>query len=434
MSRMTWTPPPPKEPHGATSSPVPRAGPARPAGATARSPRRERGPRPGARFTRAGARTVVGFAVAAVLLLVVAPAALSDFRLNLLAKFLCLAMVAVGIGLAWGRGGMLTLGQGVYFGLGGYLMAMHLKLTDAGPGGVPDFMLLYGDGTVPGWWEPLRSPAVTVVLVVLVPVALATLLGLAVFTRRVRGAYFAILSQALAAAFAILLIGQQKVTGGTNGLNGFRSFFGYDLADPVNKRLLFTIAAVTLLVMVAVVRVLMVSRFGELLVAVRDGENRVRFLGYDPARVKVVAYAIAAAFAGIGGALFVPIVGIISPADVGVVPSIGFLVGVAIGGRATLLGPVLGSIAVAWAQTSLSESFPSAWTYAQGALFILVIAFLPGGLASLGRLRAPWRRGGADPAVTGDGASGRHTADVGGAGPGGDADAPTRVPAAGRTS
>ncbi|WNB86587.1 urea ABC transporter permease subunit UrtC [Cellulomonas sp. ATA003] len=284
-------------------------------------------------------------------------------------------------------------------------------------------MLLYGDGTVPGWWEPLRSPVVTLVLVVLVPVALATLLGLAVFTRRVRGAYFAILSQALAAAFAILLVGQQKVTGGTNGLNGFRSFFGYDLADPVNKRMLYVIAAVTLLVMVAVVRQLMVSRFGELLVAVRDGENRVRFLGYDPARVKVVAYAIAAAFAGIGGALFVPIVGIISPADVGVVPSIAFLVGVAIGGRATLLGPVLGSIAVAWAQTSLSEQFPSAWTYAQGALFILVIAFLPGGFASLAGLRAAVRRRrtgpatdpATDPARADDGASGRTTtADVDG--------------------
>ncbi|GEA88181.1 urea ABC transporter permease subunit UrtC [Cellulomonas cellasea] len=341
-------------------------------------------------------RTLAGFAVAAVALFGVAPALLSDFRLGLLAKFCCLAMVAVGIGLAWGRGGMLTLGQGVYFGLGGYLMAMHLKLADAGPGGVPDFMLLYGDGTVPGWWEPLRSPVVTVVAIVLVPVALASALGFAVFTRRVRGAYFAILSQALAAAFAILLVGQQKVTGGTNGLNGFRSFFGYDLADPVNKEMLYLIAAGTLLAMVAIVRLLMRSRFGELLVAVRDQENRVRFLGYDPAAVKVVAYAVAAAFAGIGGALFVPIVGIISPADVGVVPSIGFLVGVAIGGRATLLGPVLGALAVSWAQTSLSEQFPSFWTYFQGALFIVVVAFLPGGLASLGGVRRRWRAGRAE--------------------------------------
>ena len=327
-----------------------------------------------------------GFAAAAVLLFVVAPGMLSDFRLNLLAKFLCLAMVAVGIGLAWGRGGMLTLGQGVFFGLGGYMMAMHLKLSDAGPGGVPDFMLLYGDGTVPAWWEPFRDPVVTVVAILVVPTGLAALLGLAVFKRRVRGAYFAILSQALAAAFAILLIGQQKVTGGTNGLNGFTSFFGFTLSDPVNKRMLYFIAAGVLLVMVAVTRLLMRSRWGELLVAVRDQENRVRFLGYDPAGVKVVGYATAACFAAVGGALFTPIVGIISPADVGVVPSIVFLVGVAIGGRATLLGPVLGAIAVSWAETSLSESFPSFWTYFQGALFILVVAFLPNGLATIGRL------------------------------------------------
>ncbi|MFJ4106941.1 urea ABC transporter permease subunit UrtC [Oerskovia enterophila] len=334
-------------------------------------------------LTNPRSRVLLGFALAAVLLFAVAPATMSTFRLNLLAKFLCLAMVAVGIGLAWGRGGMLTLGQGVFFGLGAYIMAMHLKLADAGPGGVPDFMMLYGSGVVPAWWEPLRNPVLAVLLVVLVPTALAVVLGLAMFRRRVRGAYFAILSQALAAAFAILLVGQQATTGGTNGLNGFRSFFGFDLTDPVNKRMLFFIAAGTLLVMVAVVRQLMLSRFGELLVAVRDQENRVRFLGYDPATIKVVAYAAAAAMAGIGGALFVPVVGIVSPADVGVVPSIGFLIGVAIGGRATLLGPVLGAVAVSWAQTSLSEQFPSGWIYFQGALFVLVVAFLPGGLASL---------------------------------------------------
>ncbi len=370
------------------------------------------------------ARVIVGFAVAAVLLFAVAPATLSTFRLGLLGKFLCLAMVAVGIGLAWGRGGMLTLGQGVFFGLGAYIMAMHLKLADAGPGGVPDFMMLYGSGEVPGWWEPFRSPVVTILAIAVIPAGLAALLGFAVFTRRVRGAYFAILSQALAAAFAILLIGQQATTGGTNGLNGFRSFFGYDLADPVNKRMLFFIAAGALLVMVAIARQLMVSRFGELLVAVRDQENRVRFLGYDPAKVKVVAYAVAAFMAAVGGALFVPIVGIISPADVGVVPSIGFLIGVAIGGRATLLGPVLGSIAVSWAQTSLSEAFPSGWIYAQGALFILVVAFLPGGLAELftrwrrarrgavpdGGAPAPADGGTADEPGTGDPATERPTA------------------------
>ncbi len=328
----------------------------------------------------------LGFVLIALVLLLVAPAVLSDFRLSLLGRFVCYAIVAVGIGLAWGRGGMLTLGQGVFFGLGGYVMAMHLKLADAGPSGVPDFMRLYGSGQLPGWWEPFRSPLVTLLGVVLIPSLVAFGLGAAVFRRRVRGAYFAILSQALAAAFAILLIGQQATIGGTNGLNGFRSFFGFNLFDPVNKRMLFYIAAVTLLVMLLIVWQLYRSRYGELLAAVRDQEERVRFLGYDPANIKIVAYVLAAAMAGIAGALFVPIVGIISPASVGVVPSITFLIGVAIGGRATLFGPALGALAVAWAQTSLSESFPSFWSYFQGALFVLVVAFLPGGLSSVGLL------------------------------------------------
>ncbi|MGH3671728.1 MAG: urea ABC transporter permease subunit UrtC [Pseudonocardiaceae bacterium] len=353
----------------------------------------------GTRFTRNLIATfrsdygaLLGFALGAVALLVVAPAVLSSFRLSLLGQFVCYGIVAVGIGLAWGRGGMLTLGQGVFFGLGGYVMAMHIKLADAGPSGVPDFMRLYGSGQLPGWWEPFRSPVVTLIGVVLIPSLVAFGLGAAIFRRRVRGAYFAILSQALAAAFAILLIGQQTTTGGTNGLNGFRSFFGFNLFDPVNKRMLYFIATVTLLVMLVVVWQLYRSRYGELLIAVRDQEERVRFLGYDPANIKIVAYVLAAAMAGIAGALFVPIVGIISPANVGVVPSIDFLIGVAIGGRATLFGPVLGAIAVAWAETGLSESFPSFWSYFQGALFVLVIAFLPAGLSSVQLLRSV-RRG-----------------------------------------
>lgn len=337
-------------------------------------------------------RRVVTFALLAVLLFGVAPAVLSDFRLSLLAKFCCFAMVAVGIGLAWGRGGMLTLGQGLFFGLGAYVMAMHLKLVDAGPGKAPDFMLLYGNGEVPGWWEPFRSPVVTLIGIVLIPAAVALILGLAVFRRRVKGAYFAILSQALAAAFAILLVGQQTTTGGTNGLNGFRSFFGYVLADPANRRMLFFVAAGALLAMVLIAWQLYRSRYGELLLAVRDGEERIRFLGYDPATIKVVAYVVAAAMAGVAGALFVPIAGIISPADIGVVPSIAFLIGVAIGGRTTLFGPVIGAIGVAYAQSTLSESFPSFWTYFQGALFVLVVALLPGGVASIGSLVRRTRR------------------------------------------
>ena len=333
-------------------------------------------------------RALAGVAVAAVLLFAVAPALLSDFRLNLLAKFICFAIVAAGIGLAWGRGGMLTLGQGVFFGLGAYIMAMHLKIADAANRGdsVPDLMKIAGLRELPAYWVPFTSPVVAILAILVLPGLLALVLGLGVFKRKVKGAYFAILSQALAAAFAVLLVGQPTI-GGSNGLNNFRSFFGFSLSDPANRRMLYFIAAAVLIVVVLLVRQLMFSRYGELLVAVRDQEERVRFLGYDPATVKVVAYVAAAFFAGIAGALFVPIVGIISPNDVGVMPSIMFLIGVAIGGRTTLLGPVVGALAVTWAQTSLSEQFPSGWTYAQGLLFIAVVGFFPAGLAGIAALR-----------------------------------------------
>ncbi|MEV6774301.1 urea ABC transporter permease subunit UrtC [Nocardia sp. NPDC051030] len=332
-------------------------------------------------------KTLGGFAIAALVLFGLAPAMLSDFRLSLLAKFICFAIVAVGIGLAWGRGGMLVLGQGVFFGVGAYIMAMHMQMADAVKAheDVPEFMTIAGISELPSYWQPFASAPVALLGILIVPALIAAVLGFGVFKRRVKGAYFSILSQALAAAMAILLTGQQTI-GGFTGLSDFKTFFGYRLDDPINRRMLFFIAAGALLVVVAIARQLMNSRYGELLIAVRDQEERVRFLGYDPANIKIVAYVVAAFFAGIAGALFTPIVGIISPADIGVVPSIAFLIGVAIGGRTTLLGPVLGAIGVAWAQTSFSEHFPSAWTYLQGALFIVVVGFIPAGLAGFGPL------------------------------------------------
>jgi len=330
---------------------------------------------------------LLGIAVLAVLLLVVAPAVLSPFRLGNLGKYCAWAIAAVGIGLAWGRGGMLVMGQGVFFGLGGYAMAMHLKLDAAmatgGPDAVPDFMVLYGNGSMPGWWEPFRSSAFTLIAIVVLPAFVATVLGYAIFKRKVRGAYFAILSQALAVAFATLLIATIKQTGGFNGLNNFTSFFGYNLYDPANKKFVYTIVATLLIACLVVVWQLYRSRFGELLVATRDAEERVRFLGYDPANVKLVAFVVAAVMASIGGAMFAPIAGIISPSDVDATASIWLIAGVALGGRASLFGPALGALAVGYGQSTLSESFPNEWTYFQGALFIVVILLIPAGLTSL---------------------------------------------------
>lgn len=329
----------------------------------------------------------IGLILLGLALLVIAPMVLSPFGLGQLSRFICYAIVAVGIGLAWGRGGMLTLGQGAFFGIGAYVMAMHMQLADAeiAGTGTPTFMALTG-ATVPGWWEPFRSPVFTLAMVVVLPALVAFLLGYSIFRRRIRGAYFAILNQALVAAVVVLLVGQQETLGGSNGLSGFQYFFGYDLNDPINQRMLYFIAAGVLLAMIAISYWLMRSRYGELLVATRDAEERVRFLGYDPALIKTAAYVIAAVMAGIAGALFVPIVGIISPADVGIIPSIAFLTGVAIGGRSTLFGPAIGAIAVAMAQTSLSEQFPGFWTYFQGLLFVVVVAFLPNGLATIGEV------------------------------------------------
>jgi urea transport system permease protein len=317
------------------------------------------------------------------ILLISAPLVLSPFRLDLLGKYLCYAIVAVGIYLAWGRGGMLTLGQGVFFGLGGYAMGMHLKLVDAGEGNLPDFMVWSGVEELPALWAPFRNPAFALAMVVVLPTVVAAILGLLVFRQRVRGAYFAVLSQALAAAFVILLVGQQGLTGGTNGLTNVQFFFGLDLYDPAQKRIVYYLVAGALLVLMAIAWQLSHGRLGKVLVAIRDGEDRVRFLGYDPAVVKTVVFATSAAMAGIAGALFVPMVGIIGPADLGVIPSLEMVVAVAIGGRFSLAGAVGGAILYNYAATVLSEQFPSGWFYLLGALFIAVMMWAPRGLVGL---------------------------------------------------
>jgi urea transport system permease protein len=328
--------------------------------------------------------SLLGIAVLAFVLLVWAPASLSAFRLGNLGKYCCWALAAVGIGLAWGRGGMLVMGQGIFFGLGGYAMAMHMKLEAAGPGRVPDFMQLYGNGTMPSWWGPFRSGPFMLFAIVALPAFVSFVLGYAILKRRVKGAYFAILTQALTVAFATLLIATIKQTGGFNGLNTFTKFFGQNLYNPHVKKNLYLMAASLLIVSLLIVWQLYRSRFGELLVATRDAEERVRFLGYDPANVKLVAFVVAAIMASIGGAMFVPIVGIISPTNVDATASIMLVAGVALGGRSSLFGPVLGAIAVGYGQTTLSEHFPTQWTYFQGGLFIVVLLLLPYGITSLG--------------------------------------------------
>lgn len=333
--------------------------------------------------------SLVGIAVFAVLLLAVAPAVLSMHWINNLGKYCAWAIVAVGIGLAWGRGGMLVMGQGVFFGLGAYSMAMHMTLETAGPGATPTFMILYDPlAAVPAFWEPFRSEWFTLLAIVLLPVIVAGILGYALFTRRVKGAYFAILTQALAVALAVLISSTIRETGGDTGLSDFKYFFGYLLNDDANKIMIYLITVALLVMCMLVAWQLYRSRFGELLLATRDAEERVRFLGYDPANIKLAAFVIAAVMASIGGAMFVPLVGIITPQEIGASASILMIAGVALGGRASLFGPVLGAMAIGWGQSSLASSWPEGWIYVLGALFIGVTLFLPNGLSSLvGRAR-----------------------------------------------
>lgn len=317
-----------------------------------------------------------------------APLYLAPYELSLLARFLALAILALGISLIWGTAGILSLGQGVFFALGGYALAMHLKLASADGGGLPDFMQWSGLDRLPWWWEPFRSPAVALAAVFVLPGAVAALLAYLVFRRRVSGAYFAIITQALALAAATFVISQQQFTGGFNGLTGFGGVFGFSLGDPHTQLALYFITLAVLAIAFAATRLLLDSRFGTVLLAIRDGENRVRFLGYNPLPFKVIAFAFAGMLAGISGALVTLDLGVISPAMFGVVPSIEMVIWVAVGGRASLIGAVLGTLLVNFGKDWISSAFPELWLYAVGAAFILVVTLAPSGVVGLAR---KWR-------------------------------------------
>lgn len=312
---------------------------------------------------------------------VAAPWVVSPYELSLLGRFLALSILALGLVLVWGEGGILTLGQGLFFGLGGYVLAMHLKLAALNPGDVPDFMTLSGRSDLPWWWQPFSSPWVALGAVLVVPGVLAALFAWAMFCRRVVGVYFALITQALALCFATFLVSQQDTTGGFNGLTDFSTLLGFDLAAKNTVWTLYwvTVALVTLSYLG--LRWLMRSPFGTLLRATRDGENRVRFLGHDPTPYKVAAFTVSAMLAGIGGALFTLHAGVVSPALVGVVPSIEMVIWVAVGGRCSLWGAIAGTLLVNFAKDEISSALPDLWLYALGVVFILVVTLMPRGVA-----------------------------------------------------
>jgi urea transport system permease protein len=336
-----------------------------------------------------------------VLLAVVLPMALDIFRLNLVGKYLTYAFVAVGLVMLWGYGGVLSLGQGVFFGLGGYAMAMFLKLEASDPAstkiqstpGIPDFMDWNQITELPTFWLPFKSLPLTLIAVIAVPALLAWIVSYAMFKRRVGGVYFAIITQAIALILTVLIIGQQGYTGGVNGMTDLKTVLGWDTRTDSAKYILYYLCVALLIGAILLCRWIQTSKVGTLLLAMRDKEDRVRFSGYDVADFRIFVFCLAAGLSGIGGALFSLQVGFMSPSFVGIVPSIEMVIFAAVGGRMSLVGAVYGTLLVNAGKTYFSESFPDAWLFLMAALFIGVTMAFPMGLAGVWEQHiVPWWR------------------------------------------
>ena len=315
--------------------------------------------------------------------IVAAPSVLPVFRLNLLGRFLALAIVALGIDLIWGFTGLLSLGQGIFFALGGYAAAMYLQLNSSEDllNGIPEFFTLYGVDRLPAFWQPFHSPLFTLVAIWLIPGVLAALLGNLVFRNRVKGVYFSILTQAALLVFFNFFNGQQKLINGTNGLKtDVTQLFGQMVGSPEMQRGFFWVTAVVVIFTWLFVRWVVRGRFGDVLIAIRDDEPRLRFAGYNPTLFKTLVFAIAGGLAGIGGALYTVQSGIVSPQFMTVPFSIEMVIWVAVGGRGTLVGAILGAVAINYAKSLVSEAMPQSWLFIQGGLFILVVTALPEGV------------------------------------------------------
>ncbi len=338
-----------------------------------------------------GRQGAIGLLFLALLIFVILPTFLDIFRLNMVGKYLTYAFAAVSLVLLWGHGGILSLGQGVFFGLGGYCMAMFLKLEASDPistakqttPGIPDFMDWNQVTQLPFFWQPFHSLTFTIIAIFVVPAIFAYIIGAAMFKRRVGGVYFAIITQAVAAILTILIVGQQGLTGGINGITDLKTMHGWNINTDSAKYILYYVNGLLLIGVILLSKFVMSSKFGRLLLAMRDKEDRVRFSGYDVANYKIFIFAFAAVISAIGGAMFTLQVGFMSPSFVGIVPSIEMVILAAVGGRMSLIGAVYGALLVNYGKTAFSESFPQLWLFLMGGLFIAVVMFFPNGLAGL---------------------------------------------------
>ncbi|MEK7951045.1 urea ABC transporter permease subunit UrtC [Luteolibacter soli] len=311
----------------------------------------------------------------------------TDFTLNTWGKYLCYAILAISVDLLWGYTGLLCLGQSLFFALGGYMLGMHLMLM-IGPDPVyksalPDFMDFMGRKELPGFWEPFHSFPFAALMIFLMPGLLAGIFGYLAFRSRIKGVYFSILTQALTYGAALMFFRNELFMGGNNGFTDFRSILGADVRSPETKRMLYIASAITLTLVFVFCKWLTTSRYGLIQRAIRDSENRVLFSGYSAANFKLFVFVISAMIAAIGGALYVPQVGIINPSEMMTEKSLEAVVWVAVGGRGTLIGPIIGAILVNFLKSWATTKFPDFWLIIMGGSFVLVVLFLPKGIVGI---------------------------------------------------
>ncbi|MEA2624622.1 MAG: urea transport system permease protein [Candidatus Binatota bacterium] len=320
------------------------------------------------------------------------PIRLPGHLIPLFGKFACYAIVALAVDLIWGYAGILSLGHGVFFALGGYAMGMYL-MRSIGAEGVyrselPDFMVFLDWKELPITWWGFQHFAYAASMALVIPGGLALAFGWFAFRSRIRGVYFSIITQALTYALMLLFFRNDTGFGGNNGLTDFKRILGFPIHDPSTRIGLYVVSVAALLGAYLLCRYLVVSRLGRVLAAIRDAESRVMFCGYDPAAYKLFFWTVSAMLCGLAGALYTPQVGIINPSELQPANSVEMAIWVAVGGRGTLFGAALGAVAVNWAKSWLTVAFPDLWLYLLGALFIAVTLFFPEGFAGLAR----WKR------------------------------------------
>ena len=328
-------------------------------------------------------RSLLPWILLAVALFIL-PLILDDFRLNLFGRYFALAISALAIDLIWGYTGLLSLGQGIFFALGGYAVAMYLMLntkSEAGGNGIPKFFENYGVADLPFFWQPFWSPAFTLIALWLIPAVIAGLVGYLIFRNRIKGVYFSIITQAALMVFYHFFNGQQKLINGTNGLKtSTTELFGQLVGSQNIQEWLYRLTVILLPITFLICRYFTSGRFGDALIAIRDDELRLRFTGYNPVPFKTIVFIVAGALCGISGALYTVQSGIVSPQFMSISMSIEMVIWVAVGGRGTLIGPIIGAVLVNYLRSLVSEALPEMWLFVQGALFIFVVVLMPDGI------------------------------------------------------